>query len=842
MTSAAPFEAMAFRYPWRDYQAQVLAQLAEHLENEKLHVAAAPGAGKTVLGLEVVRRLARPTLVLAPSLAIRNQWIDRLVESFLPDGAGKPDWVTTDLGAPCAVTVTTYQALHSSGDAEVLARAGIEVVVLDEAHHLRRAWWEALDRAVTRLGARTVSLTATPPYDVASVEWRRYDALCGPLDAEISVPELVKTGDLAPHQDLVHQTILADAARYGDLDRTNVALREGLRARDDMCTLIAAHPWLAETRAKLEALLSEPQLFAAMLVYLADARRPIPREALRVLGVGQAEVPQLSDDWLGTLCHGLKDTLPDAVIAHLKRHGALVRGRVTIPLRDEDDRRGILRNAAEKYDSLREITAFERGQMGDRLRLAILAEHVGAGAVRLATSDPGYFEAEAFRARYRADPRLGRLDAGSIFERLRLEPGAGGDMAVLTGSLCIVPAGALTGDGVAARPLPHDPRYEELTLTGAASNRRVALVSDLMAQGRVRVLIGTRSLLGQGWDLPALNTLILATNVASFVSSNQIRGRAIRRDPADPGKAANIWHIATRPASEPGPEIEALRARFDTFVHLDPELDEIRSGFAAFDDLESLNARSMAHAARRGDLGARWQAALITGSPEPHLRHQIETDQAPRGLVRTDAVAQTVPRLGAVGAMAGGWAAFLGDPLTAALGLGAAGLVLAPAVKRLRRVMAHGTLAGSLRETGLALLYAMSRTGLIQTDRAQLDVVTGMGDQSTAWCTLTGATLPEETRFLSQLEAFFAPIDNPRYLLFRESYLGRRLRLAPYPVPPDLARRRDDAAHVLEGWQRHVGPARLVYTRTVEGRLALLQARTVTLAEARDVRRSSVWE
>lgn len=96
---------MAFRYPWRAYQADVLAQLERHLGNEKLHVAAAPGAGKTVLVLEVVRRLARPTLVLAPSLAIRNQWIDRLV------------------GAPRAMTVTTYQALHASGDVEVLARA-----------------------------------------------------------------------------------------------------------------------------------------------------------------------------------------------------------------------------------------------------------------------------------------------------------------------------------------------------------------------------------------------------------------------------------------------------------------------------------------------------------------------------------------------------------------------------------------------------------------------------------------------------------------------------------------------------------------------------------------------
>lgn len=46
-----------------------------------------------------------------------------------------------------------------------------------------------------------VALTATPPYDSDHLEWSRYQELCGPIDEEISVPELVKAGTLCVHQD-----------------------------------------------------------------------------------------------------------------------------------------------------------------------------------------------------------------------------------------------------------------------------------------------------------------------------------------------------------------------------------------------------------------------------------------------------------------------------------------------------------------------------------------------------------------------------------------------------------------------------------------------------------------
>ena len=71
----------------------------------------------------------------------------------------------------------------------------------------------------------------------------------------------------------------------------------------------------------------------------------------------------------------------------------------------------------------------------------------------------------------------------------------------------------------------------------------IKAVSQLFEKGYIHVLIGTKSLLGEGWDCPSVNTLILASFVGSFMLSNQMRGRAIRIDRNNPHKCSHIWHL-----------------------------------------------------------------------------------------------------------------------------------------------------------------------------------------------------------------------------------------------------------------------------------------------------------
>lgn len=90
---------ISFIPPWRRYQRRVLENLDRHLENRHLHLVAPPGSGKTVLGLEVMLRVNKPTIILAPTLTIKEQWLQRFLELFLKTNE-KPEWISTHIKQP----------------------------------------------------------------------------------------------------------------------------------------------------------------------------------------------------------------------------------------------------------------------------------------------------------------------------------------------------------------------------------------------------------------------------------------------------------------------------------------------------------------------------------------------------------------------------------------------------------------------------------------------------------------------------------------------------------------------------------------------------------------------
>ena len=64
---------LEFHGTWRSYQARVLQNVSRYLSDDKIHIVAAPGSGKTTLGIELIKRLNANTLILAPSITIRQQ-------------------------------------------------------------------------------------------------------------------------------------------------------------------------------------------------------------------------------------------------------------------------------------------------------------------------------------------------------------------------------------------------------------------------------------------------------------------------------------------------------------------------------------------------------------------------------------------------------------------------------------------------------------------------------------------------------------------------------------------------------------------------------------------------
>lgn len=105
---------LKFKGTWRKYQERVLANSQKYIKDGRIHIVAAPGSGKTTLGIELIARIGEPALVLAPSITIREQWVQRIVEGFLCEGLIAEDYISQDLKNPRCITVVTYQALHSA--------------------------------------------------------------------------------------------------------------------------------------------------------------------------------------------------------------------------------------------------------------------------------------------------------------------------------------------------------------------------------------------------------------------------------------------------------------------------------------------------------------------------------------------------------------------------------------------------------------------------------------------------------------------------------------------------------------------------------------------------------
>ena len=910
-------KAIRFAFPWRPFQARVLDFFETQRETDRrYHVVAAPGAGKTVVGLEMVRRLDAPALVLCPTLNIRDQWVDTFARDFLPDDALPADWTTTDLAVPRPLTVITYQALHCActGEADIeepdddeadedeengaagvsrllevveqLRAAGVRTLVVDEAHHLRAQWWATLTGIVAALGEiHLVALTATPPYDAPAGEWERYAALCGPVDIEVSIPEMVREGNLCPHQDYIYlNTPSPEEMQVIDEFRARVAeMAEVLNREGGLADAVAAHPWLALPKEHIEEILDDPAYFSAMLIYTKAVKLWVPPDLPKLLGVRGEEVPALDLPWLELLLtralfsdrnrYETCEHLLDELEKQLRRMGAIERKRVVLQSTERIAR--FLTGSINKLQGIVEIVRREAGWLGPNLRMVILTDLIRRNEQPDSPFDLRPLKkmgaAPIFAAlcrQARADAGLGDLREGSHLRHVRF--------GVLSGSLIILPLTTLPAweawtaeQGLPPNlcptdPVAYDPDYVQIKVTDASRPYLVRGVTRLFQQGEIHVLVGTRALLGEGWDAPAINSLVLASTVRTSVLSNQMRGRSLRTWRVDPGKVANVWHLVCLDPSgaDSGEDYALLEKRFQTFAGIGLHSDAIESGLGRLElpagrlspeRIDNMNGAMLASAADRAGLAARWRRALAAKGVRAETVETLATPKAalPRAVLLRAASFDLGGQLLLAGAglaaaipsvLPGVIATHPWALLTAAAGGVAALWGVGGGIRTGVRMLCHATPASSLRQIARAVLAALQETGLISTPKERLELhLTEEGDGVA--CRLRGATLREQSLFLQSLRELCEPVENPRYLLLRKTFLFRMVRRVYHPVPRLLGGKKEWATALHQAWGRFVGPTRLIYTRTPAGRRLLLVARVQSsLQQAGGSRRLSQWE
>ena len=336
----------------------------------------------------------------------------------------------------------------------------------------------------------------------------------------------------------------------------------------------------------------------------------------------------------------------------------------------------------------------------------------------------------------------------------------------------------------------------------------VALITELFQRGLTRCLVGTRGLLGEGWDAHKINVLIDLTTVTTSMSINQLRGRSFRLDPDEPTKLANNWDVVClAPEFTQGLDDyhRLIRKHGQLFGVTEDGVIEKGIGHvhAAFTELKPegvegsvsvLNAEMLARVADRDTARKRWKIGQPY-HPEPictvEVRPCASNDQG------------------------------------------------FPPFSNSKSPWTDKSLSQAI---GIALLGALTEAGMIAT-RPNLQV----GERSGGYVRLflENASKEESALFAESLQEIFAPLHKPRYVIPRSfdrlqttwlsrllpgvvgRYFQRRESVLAmwHGVPSALAKNRELVSIFERHWQTHVSPGEAKYAYTGAGADIVQQAR-----------------
>ena len=334
------------------------------------------------------------------------------------------------------------------------------------------------------------------------------------------------------------------------------------------------------------------------------------------------------------------------------------------------------------------------------------------------------------------------------------------------------------------------------------------MITHLFQQGVTRCLVGTRGLLGEGWDAPKANVLVSLTAITTSMSVNQLHGRSLRLDPDEPDKLADNWDVVCiAPEFTKGlDDYHRFTARHETMYGLTDD-GAIEKGVghvhAAFTELkpeglegavEVLNMEMLARVGRRARCREQWRI----GQPyHPQPIRAVEMH---------------------------------------GMGGGAIGF---PPFGHSDQPWSDKSLATAI---GGAVLRALAEARLLRRD-----YIVRAGERAGGYVRLfiEDADEADGALFADSLREALGPLDSPRYVIPRfaddvsdtwlskimpeivERYFQRRQRRMAmlHAVPSALAKTRDLAAIYTRHWNRYVSPGEAIYAYQGEGEQLLDQAR-----------------
>jgi hypothetical protein len=366
--------------------------------------------------------------------------------------------------------------------------------------------------------------------------------------------------------------------------------------------------------------------------------------------------------------------------------------------------------------------------------------------------------------------------------------------------------------------------------TGWEARRYVPLVTRFHAEGDSRCLIGTRALLGEGWDAPAVNVVIDLTAATTPTSVVQARGRALRLDAGWPGKVADNWGVVCVTGDHPKgtADFDRFARKHDRYFALASSGD-IVSGVAHVDprlspyapppetEFDTLNAAMLQRPAERHAARERW--AIGTPYADEPVATVTITTRRPLGLPARVSGPVTSPRPA--------WASWVGWASVVTL----IGLV---AVGRTASRLASAPASGSLDDLAAATADALHAAGL--TSRGGDAVRVEAQPDGTYRARLEEVPAAESALFAEALDEVLSPLSQPRYVIPRlilappagraaaARLALRRLVTGHVPatvvyhaVPSALSGNKKLATAFERAWNIRVGPGAAIYAGSPEG-------------------------
>ena len=832
----------------RRHQREALTAIADSRSNRHW-VVLPPGAGKTLVGVATAAEGSDQVIAFAPNVAIVSQW-RAAWESFTCQEA------TSDRSLPTRFTALTYQSLavfdgeseaasararlHPNGRrlVERLLGAGPVTLILDECHHLLDVWGGLLDEIISDLPqARVIALTATPPELLTSTQAQLVDRLFGPITYRAEIPALVAEGDLAAFAELAWftsptaretQWLDARAVRAAELitELTRVDVAE-----IPLISWVALHPF---TDLPPEA--ADCVIRLARSGHLAMPEGAQPGERHR-RDADLSDWLGIADGWLRALADGtpaerdfgrrVTGLLP-GVGYRMTRHGI----RPGQPLVDR-----VLARSASKAGAAVDIVTATLSE-NPEARLLVLTDH--ATATALPADLDGVLEPQSGSARWALEALAGDEAATSARPIMVTGTSIGARADVLRD---LLPGEEIQGgDGV-------------VVLEGSSSGEWLRAATEALTEGRTRCLIGTRGLLGEGWDARCVTGVVDLTSATTSTAIVQTRGRSLRSDPLVPSKVAVNWTVTCIADGRVDGDADYRRLvrKHEGWFAVDEEGD-VADGVAHLDSLLSpeeaprevalLNARALARAADPEAIQAAWDA-VAPRRTHPVATLRVRGPRSPAAVAVPVTLPSRVERLRPVGFL-GGAAALAG---VAAL----AGGLASPPVLAILLVLAVLGIGDAGRLRGRNSQARRHRPSTADYARAVADALAATGSSPVgAEGVVVEVTAAGETRvrlepgtaeqpleesttrlFADSLAEVLGPITQPRYLISRPIWddHGPRLldgllpsrpdRLVWHQVPTELGRSRRSADLFSEAWARHVtavaGASGAVFVGTPEG-------------------------